>query len=336
MSAIERLWYRTSALTLPLLPLTLLFGAVASIRRGLFQAGWKQSVKLPVPVVVVGNITVGGAGKTPLTIALVAGLRQLGYRPGIISRGYGGQIRGIAAVTPASAPADVGDEPVLMAQRTGCPVFVGRDRAAAGRALLAEHPSCNILVCDDGLQHYRLQRDIELCVVDTARAFGNGLLLPAGPLREPYRRLRRVSAVVLNGQAEVATPASTPRFRMRLQGERFTNLADPALCASASHFQSMRVVAVAGIGNPQRFFDHLKRLGIEAECHAFPDHHAYAPSDLAFPDADAILLTEKDAVKCCGAKDARIWALPVSAEVEPDLAQFVADTLRKMHGPQAA
>lgn len=336
MSAIERLWYRTSALTLPLLPLTLLFGTVASIRRGLFRMGWKQSVTLPVPVVVVGNITVGGAGKTPLTIALVEGLRQLGYRPGLISRGYGGQIQGVAAVTPASSPADVGDEPVLMAQRTDCPVFVGRDRAAAGRALLAEHPSCNILICDDGLQHYRLQRDLELCVVDTARAFGNGLLLPAGPLREPRRRLRRVSAIVLNGQTEVTTPASIPRFRMSLQGERFANLANPALDATASHFRGLRVVAVAGIGNPQRFFDHLKQLGIEAECHAFPDHHAYAASDLAFPDADAILLTEKDAVKCCAAKDARIWTLPVSAKVEPDLAQFVADTLRKMHGPQAA
>ncbi|WP_137940175.1 tetraacyldisaccharide 4'-kinase [Chitinivorax sp. B] len=332
MSLLDTLWYRSSVLAIPLFPLTLLFGSVSSIRRGLYRIGALKSVALPVPVIIVGNISVGGAGKTPLTIYLANQLQALGFKPGIVSRGYGGTTSTPTAVNATSDPKAVGDEPVLMARHSDCPLVVAPDRAAAAQHLLQQFPACNVILCDDGLQHYRLRRDIELCVVDATRGFGNGLLLPAGPLRETPRRLKEVTAIILNGSPTVNLPTHRPLFRMHLVGHRFTHLIEPNQQVEANHFADKKVVAVAGIGNPQRFFDYLQALGLTPSCHAFPDHHPFSMDELAFPDADIIVMTEKDAVKCCGAKDVRIWTLPVSATLEPDLAEFVVEQLRKLNG----
>ncbi|MBB5018412.1 tetraacyldisaccharide 4'-kinase [Chitinivorax tropicus] len=336
MSLIDTLWYRSSILATPLFPLTLLFGGVASIRKGLFKIGLLKSTKMPVPVVIIGNISVGGAGKTPLTIHLANALSKMGFQPGIVSRGYGGQADQPCLVQSDSDTLIVGDEPVLMARHCPCPIVVGADRVAAAQHLLQLYPTCNVILCDDGLQHYRLQRDIELCVIDTARGFGNGLLLPAGPLREPPRRLKEVSAIVLNGAGPLPHATQSPVFRMKLAGQTFQQLTNPAHQAQADFFTGKRVAAVAGIGNPQRFFDTLQAMGLAPTCHPFPDHHRFSAQDLALPEADIIIMTEKDAVKCCGAKDVRIWTLPVSATIEPDLADFMAEKLRNLHGCKVA
>lgn len=341
MSVLERHWYRYTPLHLLLYPISLIFRLLAALRRALYRAGLLHSERLPVPVVVVGNITVGGTGKTPLTLTLAQQLIENGYRPLIVSRGHtiGTQFtakqasRGIdsggdtsRAVTPDSAPAQVGDEPLLMARRGLCPVWVGRDRAAAARAGLQANPQCDVVLCDDGLQHYRLRRDVEIAVVDGARGFGNGWLLPAGPLREPVSRLRSVDAVVVNSGG---TPPG--QFAMRLEGALFHNLLDPGKTAAAADFSATKNHAVAGIGNPQRYFRHLKALGMSFTPHPFPDHHPYRAEDLAFDDCDAILLTEKDAVKCAPFADARYWMLRVEARIDPAL---IAHILRKIapHG----
>lgn len=289
-----------------------------------------QPVRLPVPVVVVGGITVGGAGKTPLTLHLVEALRRRGYAPGIISRGYRGRARGAVEVLPESTAAAVGDEPLLLRRRAGCPVFVGRDRVAAAQALLAAHPEVNLILSDDGLQHYRLGRDFEIAVFDR-RGVGNGWQLPAGPLREPIERLREVDAVVLNDAPLAAiemagAPAAV--FSMRLEGAEFYRLAEPELKTAVAALQGKRLHAVAGIGEPQRFFDHLRALGLEFEAHAFPDHHVYARSELDF-GAGVVLTTEKDAVKLRAvlAPDVEAWVLPVAAVLSPGLDQLIVEKL---------
>lgn len=323
MHWIERHWYRLGPLHLVLIPLGGLFRLASAARRALYRAGLLRSERLPVPVVVVGNITVGGSGKTPLTLWLAEFLRDRGWRPGIVSRGYGGSARGPLPVTAATNPALAGDEPVLLARRSGCPVWVGRDRAAAARALLAAEPECDLILADDGLQHYRLGRDVEIAVVDARRRFGNGLPLPAGPLREPESRLAEADAVVWNGPA----PDTPRQFSMRLAGDSFWNLLNPEAGAGPGAFRGRRICAVAGIGDPARFFEHLRALGLEGRCQAFPDHHAYRAADLRFPDCDAILMTEKDAVKCSAFAAENMWVLPVHAEVDPALGELV---LRKL------
>ena len=299
---------------------------MAALRRVLFRIGLRSTIRLRVPVVGVGNITAGGAGKTPLVLWLVDEMKRRGRRPGVISRGYGGNADSTREVMPESSAAEVGDEPLLIRRRSNCPVFVGRDRAAAGEALLAAYPECDLILCDDGLQHYRLARDIELAVVDR-RGFWNGWPIPAGPLREPVSRLRSVDAVVANGWNGEAA------FRMTLVGERFELLAKvsrggmefPAW-GTASEFVGKRLHVVAGIGEPQRFFDHLAALGLRFEPHSFPDHHVYVAADLAF-DGDAILTNEKDAVKFGELASLPVWVLPVTATVTPDLAQFILEKI---------
>lgn len=332
---IEQHWQRLTPVSAALLPLGLLFAGVARLRRAAYTLGMLRQHKLPVPVIVIGNISVGGTGKTPLTIYLASRLRQLGLRPGIVSRGYGGSAQQPTCVTGDSPAALVGDEPILIARHSGCPVFVCRDRAAAGAALLAAHPDCNLLLCDDGMQHYQLARDLEIAVVDAARGFGNSLPLPAGPLREMPARLGKVSAIVTNGPGTLPLPVEVPIFRMQLRGSHCYRLNAPHETCAATELNRGKVMAVAGIGNPQRFFSQLHSLGLTAEHTAFADHHAFTPTDLAFPGYDTILLTEKDAVKCAGFKDDRIWVFPVSAELEPDLAQFIVHRLQQ-HGPETA
>ncbi len=332
MLKIEHHWYRITALHLVLLPVSWLFGALAATRRALYRYNIFIRTQLNVPVVIVGNISVGGTGKTPLTLALAAQLITHGKHPVIISRGYGGTSLEPQAVKPSSTAAQVGDEPLLMAQRNLCPVWIGNNRVRTAQAALAAHPECDVILCDDGLQHYRLQRDVEIVVVDAARQFGNQFLLPAGPLREPVSRLKSVAAIVYNGGTQAA---SAKQFAMQLQGEIFYNLLTPSQTATANQLQGLRCHAIAGIGNPERYFAALKKLGLSCTNHAFADHHAYRAEELNFSDCDALLLTEKDAVKCAPFADARYWVLRVEAQISPALIELI---LRKMqhHGCKTA
>jgi tetraacyldisaccharide 4'-kinase len=331
MRAIERCWSRLSAAHLVLWPLSLAFGAAAALRRVLYRSGLIGVERLPVPVIIVGNIAVGGSGKTPLVIWLVEQLRRRGYRPGVVSRGYGGTARAPLGVTPDSDPGMTGDEPLLIARRTQAPVWVGRDRPAAARALLAAHPECNVIVSDDGLQHYRMARDVEIAVVDTARGWGNGLLLPAGPLREPPARLQRVDAVVLNGTeaAPDDLPPGPAIVRMRLVPGAACNLADPSRHQPLDALRGQPLVAVAGIGSPERFFATLRAAGLEFTARPFRDHHVYCTADLATDDATAIVMTEKDAVKCTAFASGRMWVVPVDVDVDPALGDLVCNRIRR-------
>ena len=339
MTLAERLvatWYtpRVTLLALLLWPLSLLYRVVVAVRRGLFTAGILRTQHLAVPVLVVGNLTVGGVGKTPLADALALHLAQRGYRPGIVSRGYGGSNRAPRAVIAGDDPAVVGDEALIHAG-TAHPVWIGHDRVAAGRALLAANPTCNVIIADDGLQHCALARTMEIAVIDASRAFGNGFLLPAGPLREPRSRLREVDAVVRLVARDVARPPATDgrQTLMAYEALPWRNLRNPQLEADPAQMQGRKVHALTGIGNPQRFFDQIAALGIAATCHAFPDHHAFTPADIAFPGAVAILMTQKDAVKCAAFADERCWYLPLRAMVDPALLALVEE---KIHGFQAA
>ena len=323
---LTQVWTGRGPLAWLLLPVGLLFFVLVGLRRWAYRVGLLKSERLPMPVVVVGNLVAGGAGKTPLTLWLAQRLTAAGWHPGIVSRGYGRTSRGVVKVSSGETALGVGDEPLLLARRTQCPVFVGADRAAAARALLAAHPECNLILCDDGLQHYRLQRDVEIAVIDR-RGLMNGWPQPAGPLREPARRLRQVDALVLN-DAATHSEAGVPTFAMHLKGDRFHRLDAPHVTCAARELAGRSLHAVAGIGAPQRFFDHLAQLGLQCETHTFPDHHHYVPADLKF-SGDAILTTEKDALKCAGLATLPIWVLPVDAVVEPDLARYVLDILEK-------
>lgn len=332
MRWLERYWYRITPLHAVLFPLSLAFRAAVTVRRALYALGIARAARLPVPVVVVGNITVGGTGKTPLTLWLTRFLAEHGRAPGIVTRGYGGALVAPRRVFADSDPFACGDEAVLLARRGGRPVWAGADRAATARALLAAHPECDVVVSDDGLQHYALARAAEIVVLDGARRCGNGLLLPAGPLREPLSRLAAVDALVVNGapgQEAFGAPGvpADRRFTMTLAGAVFYNLRDPRRKATREQFPRQRLHAVAGIGDPQRFFRHLEGLGLGFLAHPFPDHHAFGPADLAFAECDAVIMTEKDAVKCERFCDEKCWALAVDAQVDPRLGQLILQRL---------
>jgi len=330
---LEYFWYRIRPAHVLLLPLSLLFGAAVAVRRWLYRVHWLQCHRVPVPVIVVGNITVGGTGKTPAVLWVVDCLQEHGYRPGIVTRGYGGSEK-LQEVRGDSDPVRAGDEPVVLAKRSGVPVFAGRDRARAARALLSAHPGHDVLVSDDGLQHYALARDIEIAVVDGERRFGNGWLLPAGPLRESVARLASVDAVlVLGGRALPAMHA--PQFLAKLSGESFYNLLNPEFRVAASDLRDKTLHAVAGIGNPRRFFAQLQRMGLTFRAHPFPDHFRFSPEDLAFAGDDAIVMTEKDAVKCSAFARENWWYVPVEAEIDPALGKLIVTKLRSAHGRQA-
>jgi len=330
---LEKHWQRLTWASLLLLPLALVFAVVTGARRLLYRGGVLRAVHLPVPVIVVGNIVAGGAGKTPLVVFLAEALRARGLRPGIVSRGYGGR-ETLAEVRPDSSPAEVGDEPVLLCRRARCPVWVGRDRVAAALALLAAHPECDVIVSDDGLQHYRLARDIEIAVFDPEQGLGNGLPLPAGPLREPASRLTRVDAVVTNGPGEFVAPGA-PCFDMRLEGETLRNLRDPSLGVAALAMRGAAVHAVAGIGRPARFFAHLRRFGLTFVEHPFPDHHPFVPSDFDFAPDGVVVMTEKDGIKCGSFARDNWWTLPVEARVDPALVDRILQRLKTNRGRQA-
>ncbi len=299
-------WYENGRLPWWCYPLAVLYGAVITTRRAFYRQGWLRSVRLNCPVIVVGNLTAGGAGKTPLTLALIDALRTRGYRPGVVSRGYGGRRSQPMLLDDKPDPAEVGDEPSLI-RAAGVSVAIGRDRSVAAQLLI--DAGCNVIVADDGLQHYRLARDIEICVIDGERRFGNERLLPAGPLREPLQRLDAVDFLVCNGGTP--QPGEIP---MRLQGGIVRELRSGQEQSMAG-FSGKRVHAVAAIGNPQRFFASVAAHGIDVIAHPFADHHAFVPADLAFEDSLPVLMTEKDAVKCRAFAQPGWWSVPVKAEL---------------------
>jgi tetraacyldisaccharide 4'-kinase len=316
---LERLtasWYSLAPNT-RWLPLSFLYGAVTAVRRALYRIGLLRSTKIERPVIVVGNLTVGGTGKTPLVIHIVEQLQRRGLKVAVVSRGYGGDARGVVTVTPHSDPLKVGDEPVLIAARTRCHVFVARDRVAAAQAAVADR--ADIIVSDDGLQHYALARDFEIVVVDGARGFGNGHLVPRGPLREPLGRLATVDCVVLNGAATASLPNfAPPLITMRLVPGDAHAVSGLGLARSLGSFRGSPLHAVAGIGNPQRFFAMLRAAGLDPCEHAFADHHAFSATELRFADGAPVLMTEKDAVKCRAFADERLWYVPVTAALSND------------------
>ena len=331
-TTLTRAWQQRGALACALWPVSLLFRAISSLRAQLYRAGIKHAERLPVPVVVVGNIFIGGTGKTPLTIWLCGVLRDAGFKPGVISRGHGGSGAAPVEVNRASTPQEVGDEPLLICARSGCPVVVGRSRAAAANTLLALHPEVDILVSDDGLQHYALQRDVEIVLFD-GRGAGNGWLLPAGPLREPASRRRDftvVNAPVLSDALRAAVGGQP--YRMQLAGDLAEPLLRPGLGVPLASLAGKRIVAAAGIGNPARFFAMLRAAGLEVGELALPDHHNFQDQPFAGLDADIILITEKDAVKCRQLEhlkdDPRLWVVPVTAQLDGALAEQIVEKCR--------
>ena len=306
IDTLESAWYGNGRAPWWTWPLAALYGAVIRLRGGLYRIGWLRSTRLPAPVVVIGNLSVGGTGKTPLTMAVVETLRQRGYRPGVVSRGYGGSQREPMLLGDAPDPVQVGDEPCLI-HASGVPVAVGRDRPAAARLLL--DAGCNVLVADDGLQHYALARDVEICVIDGARRFGNRRLLPTGPLREPMKRLQRIDLRVCNG----GTPEDG-EYLMQLRGGDVVALVDGQVGALAD-FRGQRAHAVAAIGNPRRFFDSLRLAGVDVIEHVFADHHAFVSADLDFGDGLPLLMTDKNAIKCQCFAQPHWWRVPVRAEL---------------------
>jgi len=321
MKRLEYYWYTRSPWPLLLAPLSLVYCLFVRARRRLYQTGVLPSQHLPVPVIIVGNLTAGGTGKTPLVVWLAGFLKSSGYRPGIVARGYRGKARHWPQrVRPDSDPQMVGDEAVLLADLCGCPMAVAPLRAAAARALL-EHSDCDLILADDGLQHYALQRDVEIAVVDGIRRLGNGFCLPAGPLREPAARLAGVDLVVVNGLA------GRDEYPMNIKAVMAHRLHDRSLCRELASFRHQSVHAVAGIGNPERFFETLRQAGIRVEEHAFPDHYAFTAKDLDFGDAQPVFMTAKDAVKCRKFPLKNAWCVPVTIEIDAALGNRVLELL---------
>jgi tetraacyldisaccharide 4'-kinase len=319
-------WYGHTRRGLWLAPLAWLFAALTGLRRLGYRLGLLRGYRARVPVIVVGNITVGGTGKTPLVAWLVQQLRARGLAVGVVSRGYGRRGAGAQMVTADADAAEVGDEPLLLVRRLGVRLAVGRERAAAVRLLEVD---CDVIVADDGLQHYALARDFEIAVIDGRRGLGNGLLLPAGPLREPATRLARVDAVVVNGSG--VAPAGA--LRMEVEATRLVGVAN-GVEAAATAFAGRRVHAVAALGHPQRFFELLRRLGITVIEHPFPDHQPLTAADLDFSDGLPVLMTEKDAVKCWRFAGPDAWYLEVAARfADADAARLLDRVEAAVHPP---
>lgn len=305
-------WYRKAGLlAYCLVPFSFLYRLVVALRMTLYRLGMKRVTSFSVPVVVVGNITVGGSGKSPLVASLVEYFQKRGHRPGVVSRGYGGKAQQWPQiVTAGSDPREVGDEPVMLVRQTQCPMVVAPNRVLAAQVLIQTF-DCTVVISDDGLQHHALGRDVEIAVLDGDRRLGNGLCLPAGPLRESQKRLETVDAIVVNGDAlpnEIA---------MSLEAGDVYLIQDRLKTEPLNLLAGQTVHAVAGIGNPQRFFQQLRGLGMTVIEHSFSDHHAFEAKDIDFDDALRVIMTEKDAVKCQGFVDERHWCLPVRA-VLPD------------------
>ena len=333
---LTRVWYERGSGASLLAPLAWAYGGIVGARRRAYTRGWLHSARLDMPVIVIGNLTVGGTGKTPLVVWLAQRLAASGVAVGIVSRGYraaGGEVRRVTADCDWRA---VGDEPLLLRERTGCPVVVGVDRVAAAREVARE--PIQLILSDDGLQHLRLARRGELVVIDGSRGFGNHRLLPAGPLREPVARVAHADAVVVNGTptpqltGELAQLTRSPVFVMQLQIDTACSLAAPARRCALAEFRGRPVHAVAGIGHPARFFRSLAAQGLEPIEHPFPDHHPFSAADLAFADGLPILMTEKDAMRCRGFASPSMWSVPANAYFEAPAAQALLEGIRARAG----
>lgn len=309
-------WQSVNIVSITLWPLSLIYCFLVTVRQMAYQTGLLKRHAVGLPVIIVGNLTVGGTGKTPFVIWLVNWLKSQGHRPGIVLRGYGGHsTTWPREVTPEVSAIEVGDEAVLLAARTACPVVAAPDRVAAAQWLV-NRTGCNIIVSDDGLQHYRLRRDFEILVVDGKRGYGNGFCLPAGPLRESVSRAKKVDIEIVNGKAQegALTMEITPiAFRNLISGER----------VPLSHFKGKTVHAIAGIGNPTRFFDTLQSTGTDSVNHPFPDHYQFNRGDLELLDDQDIVMTEKDAVKCAEFAGEKCWALEIDAVPTPAIAKII-------------
>jgi tetraacyldisaccharide 4'-kinase len=333
------IWQHRGRLARLLWPLSLVFRLIVWLRCKAYKKGLFKSFRLPVPVVVVGNIFIGGTGKTPMTIWLVQTLKQAGFRPGVVSRGYGSKNRLPKEVLPDATANSSGDEPLLIRLNADCPVVTGRRRVDAARFLLERYPEVNVIVSDDGLQHYAMHRDIEIVLFD-GRGAGNGWMLPAGPLREPVTRHRDFTVVnSMNYPAPGNLIYSPDIFLMQLRGDSAEQLADRSrhmslkkISEKAQH-DRLKIAAAAGIGNPVRFFTMLKMERLKIAEIPLPDHFDYAFNPFAGIDADMILITEKDAVKCAQieaiARDTRIWVVPVKAQLDDGLEQKIAEKCRE-------
>jgi len=331
---LESAWYDPSGRSAAWLrPLGALFGGVVALRVAAFRRGWLRQAHPGVPVVVIGNLTVGGTGKTPFTIWLARELQAQGLAPGLLARGYGAKGRGARIVGADSDARAVGDEPVLLRAATGAPVVVSPDRLAGAALLRAA--GADLILCDDGLQHLALARDVEIAIVDGQRGLGNGRLLPAGPLREPATRLASCDFVIVNGPASQAIGVGraggigwTGRrggFSMQLVPGRARSLLEGRPERTLDSFRGAPVHAVAAIGNPARFLQTLREAGLQPIEHPFADHHWFAPQDLRFDDDHPVLMTSKDAVKCRSFADSRMWELPVAARIEPEAGRAIVD-----------
>ena len=295
------------------------------LRRLSYQKGLARQYRLPVPVIVVGNLSVGGTGKTPLVILLVEHLQAKGWKPGIISRGYGGSAGARSkALKLTDTPAEVGDEPMMMLRRTGSPVVVGPDRVSSAQKLIDQF-ACNIVISDDGFQHLRLYRDIDIVVIDGERRFGNGWCLPAGPLREFRNALRDADIRVVNS----AEPSHRDEFPMTIESELLYRLDAPEINLTLGELRGRKLHAVAGLGNPQRFFDALRREALQFESHRFPDHHAFSAADFKFVQQDDVLImSEKDAIKCGDiGLFAETWVMPIRAVLNNEFYQNLDSSL---------
>jgi tetraacyldisaccharide 4'-kinase len=324
----NRLWYQNRVVLWPLVPLSLLYKTFVRFRKKYF----KNHINISIPVIVVGNITVGGTGKTPLVIHIAEYLIEQGWQPGIISRGYKGTHKKSTLVDSKSDPKLVGDEAVLLAKRLGCPMVVGKNRNAALLHLLNTHQAVDVVISDDGLQHYGLARNIEIAVVDAEREFGNGYCLPAGPLREPIDRLDFVDLIVRNIGLFYDGLEKSPdqkTYKMGYLPGRLYNAFQKDSAQLLSALSGQTVHAIAGIGNPERFFQLLASFGLSVIKHAFPDHHRFSHRDIYFSDAFPVIMTEKDAVKCLQFVDLRHWVLPIQAAISP---MFDAKLLTLLEG----
>lgn len=324
---IQAFWSRKGLFNTLLLPFSLLFGIATALRRAAYRLGLLRAGHPGIPVVVVGNLTAGGSGKTPFVIWLAQWLQAQGRKPGVISRGYGRNDGALREVESGSEASAVGDEPLLIHGKTGVPVVVGADRLAAARLLRERHPEVDIIISDDGLQHYRLQRDLELVLVDGHALFGNGWLMPAGPLREPLARLRAADALVLTRRnslaAAMATPLAEPlaTFSVSHAPAGFRNLASGAHVGSLPATASREIQAVTGIARPESFFGLLASLGVPHRPHVFPDHHRFTTTDIA-RDA-VVVMTDKDAVKCQSFAGPDWWALELELVPDPALPDWL-------------
>jgi tetraacyldisaccharide 4'-kinase len=318
MFDLQKIWYQPHhPLSYLLLPFSALYRIVLWVKHGIYVCKIKKATYLPVPTIVVGNLTIGGTGKTPLIILLAHYLSQHGYKPGIISRGYGGKPRTLPLpVTPESDPLEAGDEPVLIAQKTGCPVVVDPHRVRAAQYLLANY-ACTILLSDDGLQHTALGRHIEIAIINGRRGFGNGRCLPAGPLREPIERLKNIDFVVVRQDKKNIKVRWPQAHAMQVMPRKPYHLLDPEKILPADWIIQKKVLhAVAGIAHPDAFFEQLRALGFSIIEHPFPDHHAYTAQDIDFGPEATIIMTEKDAVKLKKFARNNHWCLPVIAECD--------------------